>query len=172
MIAGYCVAPGTPEAAAIACVLHEGHLLDDRRWDDWLALYDPGATFWLPAWRDEDERLDSPEAGVSLIYHDSRGGLEDRVGRVRSGKSVTTMPLPRTTHLITAPRARLLADRTVEVDSRWMVWLYQPRTAKLQALAGHYRHRIGIDGETCRILAKTITLMNDEIPTQLDFYAI
>jgi len=33
-------------------VIHrEALYLDERRWDDWLALYHDDAEFWVPAWR-------------------------------------------------------------------------------------------------------------------------
>jgi benzoate/toluate 1,2-dioxygenase beta subunit len=29
-------------------------LLDERQWDEWLTCYDAGATYWMPAWDDDD----------------------------------------------------------------------------------------------------------------------
>ena len=58
--------------------------------------------FWVPAWRNESETVEDPDTEVSLIYHDSRKGLEERVHRLRTGKSVTTMPLPRTAHFVSS----------------------------------------------------------------------
>ena len=40
-------------AAAQELLFREALCLDTRRWDDWLALYDEDATFWMPAWTDE-----------------------------------------------------------------------------------------------------------------------
>ena len=33
----------------------EARYLDDRQWDEWLELYAPDATFWMPSWDDNDE---------------------------------------------------------------------------------------------------------------------
>ena len=32
------------------CLLEEAACLDERRWDDWLAMYEDDCLFWLPAW--------------------------------------------------------------------------------------------------------------------------
>lgn len=172
MTGQYLFHPDSLEGKAIACVLHEGHLLDDRRWDEWLALYHDDALFWLPTRRSDGEPLASPDDGVSLMYHDARRGLEERVARIRSGKTVTAEPLPRTTHLITAPRASAHAGGEVEVVSRWATLIYEPRTARQHQLGGCYQHRI-MEGERGMVIvAKKIILMNEEIPTQLDFYCV
>jgi len=34
----------------------EARFLDDEQWDDWLECYAPEASFWMPAW-DDDDRL-------------------------------------------------------------------------------------------------------------------
>ncbi len=79
----------------------EALALDERRWDDWLALYDEAAEFWVPAWKSEDQPTDDPSSEVSLVYAARRSELEDRVWRVRSGQSIASSPLPRTAHIVT-----------------------------------------------------------------------
>ena len=75
--------------------------LDAQRWDEWLGLFTEDAVFWLPAWTDEHRLSTSPDHELSLIYCAARAGLEDRVWRVRSGLSVASKPLPRTSHAVT-----------------------------------------------------------------------
>ena len=62
----------------------EAAALDQRRWDDWLALYTEDCEFWVPAWKSEDVPTGDPGSEVSLVYYDSRAGLEERVWRIRS----------------------------------------------------------------------------------------
>ncbi len=92
-------APELPRSAE-EFLYREAHFLDERRWNDWLALYDEQAEFWVPAWRDESEATDDPETKVSLIYISSRVQLEERVTRVRSTRSAASSPLPRTAHAL------------------------------------------------------------------------
>ncbi len=79
----------------------EARFLDDRDFDAWLALYAPDVEFWMPSWDDDDQLVTDPQTDVSLIYYDSRCGLEDRVFRIRTERSsATSLPEPRTSHNI------------------------------------------------------------------------
>ena len=49
-------------------LLHEARLLDEARFDDWLALFTPDAWYWVPSAPDQD----NPHDTVSLIYDDRR----------------------------------------------------------------------------------------------------
>ena len=80
----------------------EGQLLDDRNWDQWLSLYEPGCEYWVPMWDDDGEPTTDPQREMSLIYYQSRSGLEDRVFRIKTGKSTASMPLFRTVHIRTS----------------------------------------------------------------------
>jgi len=82
--------------AATALLHDEGLCLDERRWDDWLALYVEDAVYWVPAWKSENETTTDPARELSLIYYQGRGGLEDRIWRLKSGLSVAANPLRRT----------------------------------------------------------------------------
>src|SRR6267143_3475130 len=75
----------------------EARALDDRDWDAWLALYAPDAEFWMPSWDDNDQLVEDPQTEISLIWYGHKGGLEDRVFRIRTERSsATSMPQPRT----------------------------------------------------------------------------
>ena len=43
-----------PLSGAEAFLYAEARALDDRDWDTWLAFYAPDASFWMPAWDDND----------------------------------------------------------------------------------------------------------------------
>ena len=56
----------------------------------------------MPAWADDDQLTEDPQREISLIYYANRGGLEDRVFRIRTDRSsATSLPEPRTGHNIT-----------------------------------------------------------------------
>src|SRR5271169_4177338 len=60
-------------------LMHEARLLDDGKFDAWLALFTSDAWYWVPS---EPDQAD-PFATVSLIYDDRRL-LETRVRRLAS----------------------------------------------------------------------------------------
>lgn len=166
---------GQPLALADATqLLHlEAHSLDLQRWDEWLSLYHSDARFWMPAWTDEHLLSRSPDEELSLMYCAARAGLEDRVWRVRSGLSVASMPLPRTTHVVanTVFAAPPDADR-VELRSAWTCHVYELKRREHHAFFGRYEHVLTRGQAGWRIAAKTVVLMNDRIPTMLDFYCV
>lgn len=61
-------------------LIHEARLLDDGRFEEWLALFDEDALYWLPAGQGEPD----PAQYVSIIY-DTKHELAQRVARLRSG---------------------------------------------------------------------------------------
>jgi len=157
---------------AHAILSDEGFLLDRRQWQVWLDLYLPDAVYWVPAWRDEVEETDNPDAEVSLIYHESRVGLEERVMRIRSRQSVTTMPLPRTTHFVSNVHAERLSEDGIEARASWLVHLYDPRTTVQKSHHGYYEVTLRQHAGAWRIARKKIHLQNDCVAAVLDFYLL
>ena len=81
-----------PLSGVEAFLYAEARALDDRDWDTWLAFYAPGASFWMPAWDDNDRLVENPQAEISLIYYARRSGLEDRVFRIKTERSSASPP--------------------------------------------------------------------------------
>lgn len=157
---------------ARALVHREARLLDERRWADWLALYRPDATFWMPAWDAEFVLTADPDREVSLIYYASRAGLEDRVWRIESGKSVASMPLARTTHLIAGVELLDQASDRLRVASAWTTHVWRTKTKQAVTFFGRYEHELARADDGWRIRRKKIVLVNDTVPTMLDFYCV
>ncbi|MBO9696821.1 MAG: aromatic-ring-hydroxylating dioxygenase subunit beta [Sphingopyxis sp.] len=150
----------------------EAALLDEGDWDAWLALYTEDAIFRMPAWRDEETLCSDPDTELSLIHYDGRGGLEDRVFRARSGQSVASHPRPRCVHVIGNVRLIDGADGIAEVASTFTVFLHDMRADRTHHFFGRYRHMLRHEAGTWRIARKHIVLLNDTIPTVVDFYSI
>lgn len=161
-----------------ALLEREAASLDDKRWDDWLALFAKDCVYWVPTWRNDDTLASDPEAEVSHIYYASRAGLEDRVVRIRSRRSPASMPSPRTTHFLgnvialeppTGEQMRLRAS--------WMSQVYFPRSRETHPFFGSAEVELVRGGENegaegWLIRKKKIVLQNDFIPTMLDVYCI
>ncbi len=160
-------------AAGRAVLAHEGLYLDERRWDDWLALYCEDCEFWAPAWKDDTEMTDDPNREISIFYFKSRAGLEDRVWRIRSGEAPSLNPLPRTTHQITNS---VLADGAtadaMTLHSAWTCHVFSLRNKTQHVFFGRNRHELArIDGDW-RIRRKKIVLMNDYVPGMVDVFCV
>jgi 3-phenylpropionate/cinnamic acid dioxygenase small subunit len=160
-------------ADAAELVRTEAILLDEARWDEWLALYSEDCVFWVPAWRQDGTLVDNPRREVSHIYAVGRGALSDRIYRVRSSMAVSSVPMQRTTHILSEPRLGAASEPgELLVRTSWNSHVYFPRTRQSTAFFGHYEHRLVDHGEGWRIAGKKIVLQNDYIPTLMDFYLI
>lgn len=163
----------SPSPTLVDVLSQEGYCLDSRNWQAWLDLYTEDAVFWLPAWRTEEELCGSPDAELSLIYYGGRGGLADRVWRAASGLSVASTPLPRTAHSVSNVVLREPAtEEGAKLAASWCTHVYDPKTHRQQTFFGLYEHDLRRGPEGWRICRKKIVLMNDRIPTSLDFYCI
>ncbi len=150
----------------------EGLCLDRRDWKQWIDLYEENAIYWIPAWRDEDQVTENPDTEVSLIYHESRASLEDRVMRISSRKSITAMPLPRTAHFVSNVIAEETASGLIDAEASWVVHVYQPRNAKRHVQFGRYEVQLKRHGQDWRIARKKTYLQNDRVETVIDFYMV
>lgn len=163
---------GLTRGVAEELLYREALYLDRREWDAWLELYTEDAVFWMPAWRDETEPTTDPEAELSLIYYRGRRNLADRVWRVRSGMSVASAPLPRSVHAITNVLVECGVDDSAGVSASFTVHRYDVRSERSHVFFGRYEYALVREGADWRIAAKKILLLNDVIPTVLDFYAV
>nr|GAJ37977.1 benzoate 1,2-dioxygenase beta subunit [Bradyrhizobium sp. DOA9] len=157
---------------ASVVLFREARLLDNGEWNDWVAMYQEDALYWLPAWLNEYETTRDPSTEASLVYHDKRRCLEERIARIESRKSITALPLPRTVHQISNLEASRTASDEIMCRSVFSVCVYDPRVGKEQVRHGRYEHTLRLTGDEWKIARKIITLANDKIATVLDFYSI
>lgn len=165
------------EAAALAAgtdlLEREAICLDEQRWDDWLALYTTDCEYWIPTWRHDETLTGDPRKELSHIYYASRAGLEDRIVRIRSGRSPASMPLPRTTHVL--GNIRLLKPTTSErlrLRSSWITQVFFTRSRETHAFFGYAEHELARRGDQWLIARKKIVLQNDYVPGMLDVYCV
>lgn len=158
---------------ATEVLYREAQFLDERRWDDWLGLYHEQAEFWVPAWRDEDEATEDPENEIALIYILSRVQLEERVSRLRSGRSAASSPLPRTAHAVSNVMVTVGPDDDrLTVRSIATTHVFDAKRREPHVLFGRCEHGLlRVDGHW-RIRRKKLVLLNDYIQTMIDCYSI
>ncbi|WP_173910788.1 benzoate 1,2-dioxygenase small subunit [Acinetobacter sp. Marseille-Q1618] len=146
----------------------EARFLDDEQWDDWLQCYAPTASFWMPAWDDDDKLTEDPQSEISLIYYPDRQGLEDRVFRIKTERSSATMPDTRTTHNIANIEVVERHGDKVTVRFNWNTLSFRYKTS--YSYFGMSRYEIDFSGEQPQILSKYVVLKNDYINQVIDIY--
>jgi benzoate/toluate 1,2-dioxygenase beta subunit len=148
----------------------EARLLDDRDWDSWLECYAPHATFWMPAWDDDDRLVEDPQQHISLIYYHNREGLEDRIFRIKTERSGASMPEARTAHFVA--NIELVDQREGMVGVRFNWHTLSHRYQVTDTFFGTSFYTLDMRGETPSILAKKVVLKNDYIHQVVDVYHI
>jgi benzoate/toluate 1,2-dioxygenase beta subunit len=146
-----------PLSAQVAQFLYtEALLLDERRWDEWLALYDADAVFWVPSYTMQGQPVTDPELSINLIYITSRAGLEDRIYRIRTGTSEASVQLPRVCHQIsnvTAEAGR--GDGQITAGANFMVASWSHRRGQ-EFRSGRYEYRLLRQGDGFLIAHKKV----------------
>lgn len=150
----------------------EAAYLDEKRWQEWLALYTEDAEFWVPAWDEDGRPTEDPQSQLSLIYYSNRAGLEDRVWRIQSGLSPASSPPLRTCHLLTNVRIVAGENNHPKVSSHWQVQIHRPEKQQTFSYFGFYEHTLRLEGQALRIAGKKIVLLNDVVESVLDIHLV
>jgi benzoate/toluate 1,2-dioxygenase subunit beta len=149
----------------------EARMLDDRDFEGWLNCYAPDAEFWMPAWDDDDTLSADPQREISLIWYGNRGGLEDRVFRIRTERSsATSIPEPRTGHNITNVEILGQQDGNCEVRFNWFTLYF--RYDAVDTYFGTSFYTLDVSGEQPLIKKKKVILKNDYIHHVVDIYHV
>ena len=144
-----------PEAEALLFL--EARLLDERRFEDWLALYAADAVYWMPAQWGQVSITDE----VSLM-HEDRMTMEARVGRLLHPRAHSQMPPSRTLHMITNVRLAGEADGLQRVQSACL--FHEFRAPDRTMLAALVEHRLRVVVGRVRIAWKRVDLLDCDQP--------
>ncbi len=153
-----------------ALLYREARYLDDRDWDNWLAMYDEQCTFWMPAWDDNGELTEDPQSEISLIWYGRRAGLEDRVFRIRTERSSATIPDTRTSHNITNIEVMERSEGTIKLRFNWHTM--SVRYDHTDHFCGTSYYTLDVSGETPLITYKKVVLKTDYIRHVIDVYHV
>ena len=141
----------------------EARLLDDLRHQEWLAMLDENATYWIPC---NGEGTD-PNREISLVF-DDKHRLTDRIGRLQSGLAHAQNPPSKTKRLVSNVQIENATENTATILSGFI--LYELRRGKERVFAGRYEHRLNLVDGTWKIASKKVVLMNnDEVIDNLTF---
>ena len=138
-------------------LLQEARLLDDGKFDDWLALFTPEAWYWVPS---EPDQADPVET-VSLIYDDRRL-LETRVRRLASPRMYSQEPRSRTTRMIGNVSIEESGKNACTVRSKFIMIEYRREQQRL--FGGTARHRLVQADGRIMIAWKRVDLVNCDAP--------
>jgi 3-phenylpropionate/cinnamic acid dioxygenase small subunit len=156
--------PGAPGGApnAAECeqfLVHEARLLDEGRFDEWLALFAADAWYWVPS----EPNQASPRDTVSLIYDDRRL-LETRVRRLASPRIYSQEPRSRTSRIIANATIEQTEGNACTVRSKFQLLEYRRETQRI--FGGTCLHRLVRGSDGIRIAWKRVDLLNCDAPLE------
>ncbi|ATE59675.1 aromatic-ring-hydroxylating dioxygenase subunit beta [Thauera sinica] len=149
----------------------EAALLDDKDWDAWLDMYSKEVEFWMPAWDDDGTLTGNPQREVSLMYYPRRDGLEDRVFRIRTGKSTASTPEHRTSHNLSNILVTGREGEACRVRFNWVTFSQRHGAVEHYFGSSLYDLAREADGKT-RIRRKKVILKSDRIHQVIDIYHV
>jgi 3-phenylpropionate/cinnamic acid dioxygenase small subunit len=136
-------------------VYDEARMLDEGRYDEWLALWLPDGHYWMPLdWQQED-----PHLVTSLLYED-QFMLKLRVERLNGARTFSQKPKSRCHHVLQRPFVDEMDAEAGRYRTTTQMHYVETRLDEQQLLALTARHEIAaVDGQL-RIANKRVDILN------------
>ena len=119
-----------------ALLEQEARLLDQLRFDEWLAFYAPECLYWVPATPEGGD----PRRQVAISFDDRRR-LEDRIFRLRTGYAWSQAPKSRTVRMVANVEVFATARESVRM-LRSNLLISEFRVDGVRLLSGWCGHRV------------------------------
>jgi 3-phenylpropionate/cinnamic acid dioxygenase small subunit len=137
-----------------AFVQAEARLLNQARYQDWLALFAPEGRYWVPLGGDAQSESDTHNA----LADEDRLLLTLRVERLLAGRAHSQQPASRSAHVLQLPQVDVCYDHHAEV---YTPFTYVESRGEQQIwLAGQWCHRLCREQGAWRIALKRVNLLN------------
>ncbi len=145
-----------PDATALAAfVYREARLIDEQRWEEWLALFAPDGRYWMPLeYGQTDRRL------TASLMDDDLFLLRVRVERLKGNRTYSQKPKSRCHHVLQAPQV----DAYEPDANRYVVWTamhyVETRQDRQDFYAAWATHELMVIEGALRIRLKRVDLVN------------
>jgi 3-phenylpropionate/cinnamic acid dioxygenase small subunit len=132
----------------------EARLLDQLRFDEWLALYTPECLYWVPTTPEGGD----PRREVAISFDDRRR-MEDRIFRLRTGYAWSQAPKSRTVRMVSNVEVFATGREAVRmVRSNFLISEF--RVDGTRYLSGWCGHRFVQQGGQWLIAVRQVNLID------------
>jgi 3-phenylpropionate/cinnamic acid dioxygenase small subunit len=132
----------------------EARLLDQLRFDEWLAMYAPECIYWVPGTPEGGD----PRREIAICFDDRRR-MEDRIYRLRTGYAWSQAPKSRTVRMISNVEV-FDTDRNNVRMVRSNFLISEFRVDGTRFLSGWCGHRFVQSGERWQIQVRQVNLID------------
>ena len=138
-----------------AFIYNEARLLDEGRYEEWLALFSEDAFYWMPLEPGQtDARL------VTSLMHEDLFMLTLRVRRLSGQRTYSQQPRSRCHHLLQQPAVDRLDDAGGEYETHTAFHYVETRVDEQTLYAGWATHGLILVDDVLRIRTKRVDLVN------------
>jgi len=132
----------------------EARLLDELRFDDWLAMYAPECIYWVPGTPGGGD----PRREIAISFDDRRR-MEDRIFRLRTGYAWSQAPKSRTVRLVSNIEVFATRESAARmVRSNFLISEFRVDGTRL--LSGWCGHRFVHSAERWQIQVRQVNLID------------
>ena len=137
----------------------QAEILDERMWDDWLALFTPEGHYWMPA---------SPKQtvgeGQANIFYEDHYLMRVRIGRVNHPNAWSQYPPNRMGHVVSNVVVEAEDSATGDLVVRSKFYMAEYRQDEQRFFAGKYRHDLVNTPDGYLIRLQRVDIVNAEGP--------
>ena len=138
-------------------VIHEARLLDQHRFEEWLALYTDDAYYWMPLeWGQTDPKL------VGSLMYEDKLLLQIRVERLKGNRTFSQKPKSRCHHVLQTPQIDSRDDAKGEYVTWTPMHYVETRLDEQQLYAAWATHTLAVVDGALKIKLKRVDLVNCE----------
>jgi 3-phenylpropionate/cinnamic acid dioxygenase small subunit len=135
-------------------VANEARLLDEQRWDDWLALFADDGRYWVPL----QGAAQAEDAPHNALADEDRLLLSLRIERLKNPRAHSQHPASRCQHVLQA--SAVMRDDPDICELRTPFLYVEARGERQLVLAGTVFHRLAKAGDDWRIRLKRVDLLD------------
>ena len=138
-----------------AFVAYEAWCMDENRYDEWLALWEPEMLYWVPI------NNDDPEPGVMVaVINDNRTQVEQRLTRLKGRLAYSQQPKSRMLRVVS--NLAILSDDGDTVVATSTFTMGEFRIGRQEVYLGRNIHVLKRRGDRFRMSEKKVLLLNND----------
>jgi len=144
-------------AQLVDLVVHEARLLDEKRFDEWNALFADDAFYWVPLTPGQPDGLNH----TSHMYEDKL--LRDlRIARLQSPRAFSQQPPSRCQHVLQMPAVDQFDAAANRFVLRTPFHYTEVQGDEMQFLTGTAWHHLKVENGALRMALKRVDLINSD----------
>ena len=143
------------EARLIAFVVREARLLDDKRYEEWNALWTDDGTYWVPLVPDQPDGI----RHTSHLYEDKLLRTL-RIERLKSPRAYSQQPPSRAHHLLQTPTVESADAGANRYVLRTEFHYTEAQGDEIEFFVGTVYHHLVMQDGSLRMTLKRVNLLN------------